>query len=865
MYNSSYVKYRSETIKRCQKFFKKTAITYMRDNGQITKTTFEQMLKGFDMMTMLMEDIGVVSGDRVAVISPHSPQSVLAALGLAYTNITTVLIDASLPISEINRLLSYSDVQACFTTDKLYGGIQKELQQEIPFLKLSEKENEYCLFEDSVSKTQKPKTIDPEKDVIAILFSSGTTAQMKGIKVTYESVMKASEIFIRNVEWKAEYSYLHVFPLNHIAGYATVQSFLSCGSELGMIENMNATKLQETLLKYQPHGFGMIPKVFEMMEDKIRLSLKQKGVVVEKAVLLLMELSSFLRRNFGCMVGRKWFHFLTKQVFGENIVSIGTGAALCRPSTSKFFWDLGLYWTNNYASTETNVPATSTGNFDKYPVAIAGYAKRNPEIDIKINTPDEHGVGEIYIKSELLMKGYFRDDELTRQSYDGEYFKTGDYGYIDKKGNLYVTGRVKESILLHSGKKVSPTDVENFYKTTCGDVVFACCGYAKKDSNYDEIHLFVQTKGKMREEIERLVQNIYEVSNKAANIYRLSAVHKLETIPMTSVGKVKRYELQQYIKGEVVLGNVSEQKLSNEEKHKQPVEFVVVELIKQALTINTEVSLESDIHTDLGLDSLKVLELDMQIQSVYEISVVNEWLNIKTVSDLVQYIKDNMHITQIKDQDHYPEEKTKEDIQRLKTVVSSMEEFCDFEYIGLENIPDTPCVFAANHSSHLDTISVYGALLEKDEKRIEKMCCLAAKELAESPDFKMFFKSIGAIPIDRKVNSAAVLKSVQKCITEREYSALIYPEGTRARTGKMGEFLDGTAIICVKTGVPVVPIGIQGAFEVWPPQSDNPKKLPQKPKIIIRFGVSIDSKDCSIKQLTTKLKKAVVELCEDKS
>ena len=87
------------------------------------------------MMTVLMEDIGVVSGDRVAVISPHSPQSVLAALGLAYTNITTVLIDASLPISEINRLLSYSDVQACFTTEKLYDGIQKELQREIPFLK----------------------------------------------------------------------------------------------------------------------------------------------------------------------------------------------------------------------------------------------------------------------------------------------------------------------------------------------------------------------------------------------------------------------------------------------------------------------------------------------------------------------------------------------------------------------------------------------------------------------------------------------------------------------------------------------------------------------------------------------------------
>ena len=280
---------------------------------------------------------------------------------------------------------------------------------------------------------------------------------------------------------------------------------------------------------------------------------------------------------------------------------------------------------------------------------------------------------------------------------------------------------------------------------------------------------------------------------------------------------------------------------------------------------NTEVSLENDIQNDLGLDSLKVLDLDVQIQSVYGISVVNEWLNFKTVADLIQYIKDNMHIAQTKEQENYPEEKTKEDIQRLKAVISGMEQFCNFEYIGLENIPDTPCVFAANHSSHLDTISVYGALLAKDEGKIEKMCCLAAKELAQSPDIKIFFKSIGAIPVDRKVNSAATLKLVQKCIAEDGYSALIYPEGTRTRTGKMGDFLDGTAIVCTKTSVPVVPIGIKGAFEVWPPQSETPKKLSQKPNITVRFGTPIDAKGCSIKQLTTKLKKSVVELCEDKS
>ncbi|MCH5182999.1 MAG: AMP-binding protein [Oscillospiraceae bacterium] len=861
---NSYQKYRTEIDQRCQRFADKTAITYMRDNGEITETTFAEMLKGHKDLVRLMTTAGVVAGDRAAIIAPHSPQSVLAALGLAYANITAVLIDASLPASEINRLLSYSDVQACFVTDKLYNGITTELKNAVPFFELCSRENEYRLFEGSVSTPHKEKTPDPEKDVIAILFSSGTTAQMKGIKITYASVMKASEIFIRNVQWKPEYSYLHVFPLNHIAGYATVQAFLSCGSELGMIENMTAAKLQDALLKYEPHGFGMIPKVFEMMEDKIRLTLKQKGLFAEKAVLLLMSLSSFLRKNFGCMIGRRLLGFVTKQVFGKNIVAIGTGASLCRPSTSKFFLDLGLYWTNNYASTETNVPAASTGNFDRYPVGMAGKANRNPEIDIKINAPNKDGVGEIYVKSQLLMKGYFRDEELTRQSYDGEYFKTGDYGYIDKKGNLFVTGRVKESILLHSGKKVSPTDVENFYESACGNIPFACCGYPKEDSSFDGIHLFVQTKGQSINHIEDVIQQINTISAKEANLYRLDAVHKIDEIPMTSVGKVKRFELQRFIKGETTLNTTEKSVPSNEALQKMSVEQGVIVLITRVLQNGDAVQLESNLQYDVSLDSLRVLELDILLQDLYGVSTVDEWLNFSTVADLVDYIKTHLH-TEPKQKESYPLPRTDEDIQKLKAVCANAEQICDFEYIGLENIPADPCLFAPNHSSHLDTVAIYKALSIIDERRLSKMCCLAAKELMENTEFKSIFKAIGAVPVDRKVNSAAALKTLQNCIAEEDYSALIYPEGTRTRTGNIGKFFDGVAIISSKTGVPIVPVGIVGAFEIWPPQCDEPKSFSEKRKITIKFGKPIDPHGYEIKQMTEEIKKSIIGLCEKES
>ena len=341
--NQGYIAFVNKMESVCNEYRDKVAITYLRDGGERTYTTFGSFLEGSKALGKMLDACGIKKGDRVAVITPHSPQGVLASFGLAYSNRTTVLIDASLPMDEVNRLLEFSDVRGAFTTSEIYVDLKKDITDEMPVFRLCDRENEYIRFETSVPYVRSEATVDPETDVIAVMFSSGTTAQMKGIKVTYTSVVKSAEIFIRNVKWKSEYNYLHAFPLNHIAGYATAHAFLFCGCEIAMIEKMTATKLQEALLSYEPYGFGMIPKVFETMEDKIRETLKKKGILVEKGVGFLLAFSGFLRKNFGIMIGRRMFRFITKQVFGRNIRGIGTGASLCRKSTSKFFLDLGKF------------------------------------------------------------------------------------------------------------------------------------------------------------------------------------------------------------------------------------------------------------------------------------------------------------------------------------------------------------------------------------------------------------------------------------------------------------------------------------------------------------------------------------------
>ena len=484
--------FRKNLEETCEKYRDKNYFYLMKDDATAEITTYGEMLNIIKSMEKTFADIGLKRGDRVAVISPVSPQVILTGFSLHYYGATAVLLDASLPVDEIKELLSYSDVRAVFTTDELYSKLKDSFEYELTFYKLVNSLN-LQPYNENKSNLIKPETEDKEEDVIAIIYSSGTTGKMKGIKVTYKSVLLSKDCFLRFTSNIENGKILYVFPFNHIAGFILCHVFTGYGWELGLIENMNASKLQKALIEFNPHMFAIIPKVFEVMEQKIRAKLQEKGKIVEKGFNALLNMNYFFRTNFGINIFRGLFKGVTKQVFGDNIVQVGGGGTMFKGSTARFYYSLGLEWTNVYASTETGVPIAATGVGDRVIVDTVGNINKHPEIKIKISDMDESGQGEILVKSELGMKGYFRQEELTKEAYDKDgYFKTGDSGYIDRKGNLYVVGRIKESIVLSSGKKVSPTDVDSYYFEKLPDYEFASRGIESEDKQFDTIHLFIK-------------------------------------------------------------------------------------------------------------------------------------------------------------------------------------------------------------------------------------------------------------------------------------------------------------------------------------------------------------------------------------
>ncbi len=542
------------------------------------------------------------------------------------------------------------------------------------------------------------------------------------------------------------------------------------------------------------------------------MQIKQKSKIFYYIFKCFLALSGLSRKYLGINWGRQLFKGIYSQVFGTGIIGVGTGAAACPGKTAKFFLDMGLLWANFYASTEVGVPFISAGILDKYPYNTVGKIDRDSEIQVKIKNPRENGTGEIYAKSKLMMKGYFREPELTQKAFEDGWFKTGDIGYVNKHNYLHITGRKKETILLHNGKKVAPTDIEAFYQSAADGVNIAVCGIHNK-SGFDEIHMFIETGTTVKQKAEKAKETILSLSRSQDCLYKINDFHFIEKIPVTSVGKVKRYILQEFV-------NIPENK--TEVKTEVSIENTVKNIIQKISKHKENISLSASLRNELDMDSLSLFELAAELESLYGKDVCSSLDNIDTVNDLVLYISNtNLQIKPSEiDMSDFPIAKTPKDIKCMMLSKSVWR----FNVKGIENIPTNEnYILCPNHQSHFDSLWIWAAI-GTDRIDAEKICCLAKKEHLDNTVSKRWVRMLGAIPVDRSGNSASAMKRALQCINSG-YSILIHPEGTRTKTGKLGTFRNGAAKLAIDSGKKIIPVYIGGAFEIFPYNKAIPQIL----------------------------------------
>lgn len=858
-----YIEYRKKVRMLAEKYGKKTAATYMRNNGSEECVSFREIGNFAEEITTALSEIGLRRGDRAAMLSLQSPWMVCMGIALMYGGITIVPIDISLPTEEIEKLLEFSDVRALFASEKEYSRLKPELLRDIPCFSL-DKGLVLCAFPDEkVTSFTRKATSDPQPDVAAIIYSSGTTGEMKGVMVPYKSVLKAQAVVERLAGLCDQTKYLLVLPFNHIAGFTSALTYYLTGCELGFIEDVDSTKLQAGLKKFEPHYFVMVPRVYEVMEQKIRAAIRSKGAVVYAFLMFLFKVSGFFRKHFGINFGRKVFKGITKEVFGGNILGLGTGASPCKPETAEFFLNLGVMWANFYASTETNVPIAATGILDRYPADIVGNVNRHPEIEIQIRNADESGTGEIIVRSELMMKGYFRRPDLTEAAFEDGFFKTGDYGYIDKKGCLHVTGRMKESIVLSNGKKVSPSDVDDYYLSRIPDYDIASRGMLCKGELYDEIHLFIADRNYTDLEKRAALSVFEEASRCAPPVYTLSGIHFIPQIPRTSVGKVKRFCLDIPDSDEVMPAK----KESGTPKGPVSAEEEVYGRIRSLQELRDDFVLSGELRLkeDIGMDSLNIFELCAGLDEQYGCSVEAGLHENITVAEIIEMIEKGSGSGMEADTSLYPIRRKEKDHKRFDRFIKLSKKLWRFDVSGLDNInPDTNYIFCPNHESHFDGMWIIGQL----DKRIRRnICSVAADYLFEKKVYRQGVIFMGGIPVHRSGNSAPAMKRALECVSHEGYSLIIHPEGTRTRNGELGEFKKGAAVLSIDSGTAIIPVCIDGAREVFPPNRLLPHFFDwrhfRKYSIRITFGAPILPGNRTAEEITDEIKREILSAKEE--
>ena len=569
-------KYYEETHYKTVKEIFKRSIEKYKDNIYILerpnhdhKAKFEEFTyerfgnDAINLGTGLMKYLNL-SNERIIIIGENtyywyvSYFSILCGVGIA------VPVDKELPNNEIENVIKRSHAAAVIYSKKKKDAIDK-IKDNLPMVKYFIEMNsndgvqgrdvgiEHVIAEgkkltDAGNTEYMDVEIDPEEFKF-LIFTSGTTSQAKGVMLCHRNLAENVNAVSKYVKIYERDIFFSVLPLHHtyessigaLLPFANGSSVAICGGLRYIVPDMQEAK---------PTAMLAVPLLVESLYKKINQSIEKSG----KAGLVnsMLHLTNALK-SVGIDIKRKVFKEIYDNL-GGNMRIIVSAAAPIDKKIGKWVQDIGIEFLQGYGLTETAPIAALTPECDPR-VGSVGLPVNCAQI--KIHNPNENGEGEIWIKSQTLMLGYYEDEEATKEVVHDGWFNSGDIGYQDKDGYVYVTGRSKNVIVTQNGKNIYPEEIELLLSKI--PEIAECMVYGKEVEGEKELIISVKVipnmeeienlhgKDLSEEEIHKIIWNKIKEVNKGLTSYK--AIKNLEIkhdeFAKTTTMKIKRYvELQ---------------------------------------------------------------------------------------------------------------------------------------------------------------------------------------------------------------------------------------------------------------------------------------------------------------------------------
>ena len=505
---------------------------YMFENfaGDVQTKTFRQVFHDVHGFGQMLYARGL-RGKKVAILAENSYYWIAAYYAVITGKMTAIPLDPKLPAEDLTELMVRSGCDGVVYSKTfapaiamMQAGENVRLTAYIPI------EQFYDLVQegyDALSGGAQDYLEDEvlPGDLAFIVYTSGTTGKSKGVMLSQNNVASDAIASVRVMTGGHAIGFL---PLHHTFSWVGAL-FTGCLLTNWGYICTSIKDIQKDLKTYKPQNFSAVPLVVETIYDRIWKTVEKSGM--EKKLRTGLRLSRFLM-DHGVDLRRTIFRRIIQNL-GGNLEIIVCGGAYMDEKYERGMYDFGIRIINGYGITECS-PAVTCNRLDNFRFGSVGLPL--PCCEIMIHEPDEDGVGEIYVRGENVMLGYYDDPEATAAAFDGDWFKTGDYGYMDADGFLYFRGRKKNLIVLSNGKNVSPEELEDKLSTI---------PYIKESLVYEEdkritAECFLDTEN-TPDAAERLRGDVDDLNARLPSYKRISRVKTRDTeFPKTTSLKIIR-------------------------------------------------------------------------------------------------------------------------------------------------------------------------------------------------------------------------------------------------------------------------------------------------------------------------------------
>ena len=685
-----------------------------------------------------------------------------------------------------------------------------------------------------------------------LVYTSGTTGDPKGVMISTRGLSHDIDGIIEMTDLEPNHRVLSVLPFSHVLPLvANGLGILAAGCGVVFLPTITPQRIVEAFKKHRITFFVCVPQFFYAVHKRIFGQVAEQPWFTRKLFATMMGLSRLVKSP---KLGRRLFSKIHESV-GPDLNLLICGGSRLEPKVAADFQALGYTMVQAYGLTETSAAATITP-VRRNEIGTVGLPL--PGVTVRIENPNDEGIGEVCISGNVLMTGYYCDPEATADALRDGRLYTGDLGRLDSDGNLTITGRSKDVIVLSSGKNIYPEEVEEHYEKSPFIKELCVMGMPESSGPGDILHgIVVPDLDEFRKRNQTAIGDMirYELENRSRALASFMRVHSIsvrnEPLPRTVTRKLKRFEIyENEVRG--LRSRKAGMAEEDDERLKSGIGAVVAKAIHDAKPDLGTLGPDMNFDLDLGFDSLARVELLASIETDLDTELAEETTNqIFTIGELMSALEEAGRPKAEKSRNWKEKLAADGDDDLSRKFISESRAsltFFGFPMIrlfgliakipfktrvtGLEKLPDSgPFIICPNHVSYLDPFLMCSVL---PFPVIRDIFILGYTDYLEGPIVSQLAASVNLVPVDPNANLSRAMR-ISALGLRRKRILLVFPEGERSFDGGLTEFKKGSAILSTELNAPLVPVGINGTYEAWP----RGGKLKWHP-VEIRIGDPID-------------------------